>query len=90
MNNLSIFKDKNIFITGHSGFKGSWLALWLEMLGAHVVGYSDFNSNFEHHTLVKQPGGTKKQDIRDKVVLEQEVVRENPEKKLERKKKLGI
>lgn len=32
------FKDKRIIITGHTGFKGSWLALWLNNLGAKVTG----------------------------------------------------
>ncbi len=35
-----IYRDKTVFITGHSGFKGSWLTLWLKALGAKVVGYS--------------------------------------------------
>lgn len=35
-----IFKDKNVFVTGHTGFQGSWLTLWLKQLGAHVIGYS--------------------------------------------------
>jgi len=35
-----IFSGKTVFVTGHTGFKGSWLALWLKLLGAHVVGYS--------------------------------------------------
>jgi CDP-glucose 4,6-dehydratase len=34
------FSEKKIFITGHTGFKGSWLTLWLETLGADVKGYS--------------------------------------------------
>jgi len=33
-------KNKKILITGHTGFKGSWLALWLVSLGAEVIGYS--------------------------------------------------
>jgi len=37
---LSAYKGKNILITGHTGFKGSWLALWLTELGANVIGYS--------------------------------------------------
>ena len=37
---LEYFKGKTIFITGNTGFKGSWLTLWLQELGAHVVGYS--------------------------------------------------
>jgi CDP-glucose 4,6-dehydratase len=35
-----IFAGKRVFLTGHTGFKGSWLALWLQDLGAEVVGYS--------------------------------------------------
>jgi CDP-glucose 4,6-dehydratase len=34
------FRGKDILITGHTGFKGGWLALWLESLGAKVTGYS--------------------------------------------------
>jgi CDP-glucose 4,6-dehydratase len=37
---LTQFKGKKILITGHTGFKGSWLALWLTHLGARVVGMS--------------------------------------------------
>lgn len=36
----NIYKDKKVFVTGHTGFKGSWLCLWLQALGAQVVGYS--------------------------------------------------
>ena len=35
-----LFKDKTVLITGHTGFKGSWLALWLGSLKAKVVGVS--------------------------------------------------
>ena len=34
------FKDRTVLITGHTGFKGGWLALWLESLGADVIGFS--------------------------------------------------
>ena len=34
------FKDKKILVTGHTGFQGSWLTLWLKLLGARVIGYS--------------------------------------------------
>lgn len=37
---FEIYKEKKVFITGHSGFKGSWLTLWLKSLGADVLGYS--------------------------------------------------
>ena len=34
------FKDKKIIITGHTGFKGSWLTLCLSILGANILGIS--------------------------------------------------
>lgn len=34
------WKDKRVLLTGHTGFKGSWLSLWLQQLGAEVTGYS--------------------------------------------------
>ena len=33
-----LFEGKRVLVTGHTGFKGSWLALWLDHLGAHVTG----------------------------------------------------
>ena len=38
--NRSFWKDRRVFLTGHTGFKGSWLSLWLSTLGARVVGYA--------------------------------------------------
>jgi len=35
-----IYKDKNVLVTGHTGFKGSWLSIWLNELGANVIGYA--------------------------------------------------
>ena len=35
-----VYKSKRVFITGHTGFKGSWLAFWLLLLGARVKGYA--------------------------------------------------
>lgn len=34
------WQDKKVFVTGHTGFKGSWLSLWLHSLGADVTGYA--------------------------------------------------
>lgn len=36
----AIYKDKTVLVTGHTGFKGSWLVYWLKQMGANVVGYS--------------------------------------------------
>lgn len=37
---LSFFKGKRVFVTGDTGFKGSWLSYWLHELGADIVGYA--------------------------------------------------
>ena len=36
----NVFYNKRVLITGHTGFKGSWLTLWLNMLGAKIMGIS--------------------------------------------------
>ena len=38
---VQCFRDKTVLITGHTGFKGSWLSIWLHLLGARVIGISD-------------------------------------------------
>jgi len=34
------WRGKRVFLTGHTGFKGSWLSLWLQSMGAHLQGYA--------------------------------------------------
>lgn len=38
--NPAFWHGKRVLLTGHTGFKGSWLSLWLQSMGAHVVGYA--------------------------------------------------
>jgi CDP-glucose 4,6-dehydratase len=38
--NADFWQGRRVFLTGHTGFKGSWLSLWLQELGAEVTGYS--------------------------------------------------
>ena len=45
--NTQFWKDKKVLVTGHSGFKGSWLSFILNSLGAQVIGISkeELNNN---------------------------------------------
>lgn len=38
--NAAFWRGKRVFLTGHTGFKGGWLSLWLQQLGAEVTGYA--------------------------------------------------
>jgi CDP-glucose 4,6-dehydratase len=40
MVNLDFWRGRRVFITGHTGFKGGWLSLWLQSLGAELQGYA--------------------------------------------------
>lgn len=55
MKHLSIFNKKRIIVTGHTGFKGSWLVSWLNLLGAEIVGISNsiptIPSNYESSNM---------------------------------------
>ena len=55
MKNYNLFKNKKVIVTGHNGFKGSWLSIWLSLLGAKVIGISLPNkNNINHFNLVKK------------------------------------
>lgn len=46
MVNQAFWNGKKVFLTGHTGFKGSWLCLWLNSMGAEITGYSLESSTF--------------------------------------------
>ncbi len=51
------FRGKKVFLTGHTGFKGSWMALWLQGLGANVTGYAlAAPSKPSHFELLRERG----------------------------------
>lgn len=82
MNNLNVFKNKKILITGHNGFKGSWLTIWLSLLGAKIVGISLANQDPNNHfNLVKNKLKIKSFyfDIREKKKLENIILKEKPD-----------
>lgn len=64
-----IYKNKKVFITGHTGFKGSWLAMWLHQLGAEVVGYSLPAEELSHFNLLDLPIKNYFQNINDEASL---------------------
>lgn len=78
----NIYKNKKVFITGHTGFKGSWLTIWLKKLGAEICGYS-LDPNTEPSMFNICNVGTNildiRGDIRDAKSLEKIVTKFNPD-----------
>jgi len=82
------WRGRKVLVTGHTGFKGSWLSLWLESMGASVVGYASarsvgrapgsWASLFE---LARVGDGVESADgdVRDRARLEDVMARANPD-----------
>ncbi len=75
------YKNKKVLITGHSGFKGSWLCLWMEKVGADVVGISlDPPSNPYHYSMLRIKGVMNYRcDVRDYEKLNKIIQDEKPD-----------
>ena len=81
MKNLSIFKNSRVIVTGHTGFKGSWLTAWLKQLGADVMGISlEPPTCPSHYYASKINLGIKdiRIDVRDKIKLENKIITFKP------------
>jgi len=79
---FSVFKGRRVFITGHTGFKGSWLAYLLHRVGADVMGFSLPPSGDKNNfSLLKLDGKVKHVigDIRDLSVLNESITKFQPE-----------
>jgi CDP-glucose 4,6-dehydratase len=66
------YKGKKVFVTGHTGFKGSWLAAWLHLLGAEVKGYSlepEYSNSLYSLLLPKNLFTSVIADIRDRDLM---------------------
>lgn len=80
--NPSFWKGKKVFLTGHTGFKGSWLALWLQSMGAIVKGYALEPPTYPSLFLVAKVGDNMDSqigDIRDLEILKKSLTAFNPE-----------
>ena len=74
------YKGKTVMVTGHTGFKGSWLVFWLQKMGAKVVGFSlDDPSDPCHFRLLNLKMDSLTGDIRDVAQLEAVITRHKPE-----------
>ena len=60
------YKGKRVLVTGHTGFKGSWLSIWLYSLGARVTGYA-LDPKTEKDNFVLSGIGNKIEDVRGDV-----------------------
>lgn len=75
-----IFRNRRVLVTGHSGFKGSWLALWLTSLGAEVSGISLRPETTPNHwDLLNLPCDSHWLDIRNGEALDKAVQKISPE-----------
>jgi CDP-glucose 4,6-dehydratase len=76
------YKDKKVFITGHTGFKGSWLVAMLHVLGARVKGYAlapESDKGLFNLLPAAQKGESVIADIRNKDRLQQEITAFQPD-----------
>jgi CDP-glucose 4,6-dehydratase len=74
------YKNKRVLVTGHTGFKGSWLVLWLQIMGAKVFGISlPPETNPNHWTLLNLDIESFYIDIRDESKLRKKIIEINPE-----------
>jgi CDP-glucose 4,6-dehydratase len=79
----AFWQGKRVFLTGHTGFKGGWLALWLSLLGAKVTGYAlspktDPNL-FSLVNLGRRLQNSHLADVNDYTVLREALYRANPQ-----------
>ena len=76
----NIYRGRRVLVTGHTGFKGSWLTLWLRLLGADVAGFSlPAATDPSHWKLLELSIPETLGDIRDAALLERAVAEFRPE-----------
>lgn len=78
----AFWSGKRVFLTGHTGFKGSWIALWLQRMGAHVTGFALAPPTSPALFDVAAVAGGMTSligDIRDREVLARALIEADPE-----------
>jgi len=76
----SVYSGRRVLVTGHTGFKGSWLCSWLEALGATVTGYAlDPNTDPNHFELLSLKTDSRIADVRDVEKLSSVLQEQQPE-----------
>jgi CDP-glucose 4,6-dehydratase len=79
---MGFWQGKKVFLTGHTGFKGSWLCLWLSRMGAHVTGYAldpPTDPSLFELARVGELVDSRIADVRDQERLKAEMVRASPD-----------
>lgn len=77
---LKGFAGRRVLITGHTGFKGSWLSLWLTRLGARVTGFSDaIPTDPSHFANLKLDLDDRRGDICDPAAIDAVIAETKPE-----------
>lgn len=79
--NENFWKGRRVFLTGHTGFKGSWLAMWLAQMGAEVTGLSLPAEDVSLFRQARVADGLThiEGDIRDLATVEDAITRARPE-----------
>lgn len=79
--NYNFLRNKKVLVTGHTGFKGSWMICWLNMLGANILGISLKPEKKSHFNLIKNKINIKNEfiDIRNKKKIEKEILKFKPD-----------
>ena len=76
----NIFEGRRVLVTGHTGFKGSWLSLWLTEMGAVVTGVGlDPSTKPNHWNLLQLNIDDNREDIRNADALEKLIIKADPE-----------
>ena len=76
-----VYKGKNVLVTGHNGFKGTWLSIWLNQMGANVFGYSLEPTDELNHFEILNTEGIESQhaDLRNLETLKSYIDKVKPE-----------